>query len=90
MIKPDALSTELSVFPSEDLVMIIYLQLFFLLHLFKKTSCQLIEKKITLSTGKLPWGGLPRNSVVRICDRLDITTARNQTKQEQNYQLLLR
>ena len=34
-----------------------------------------MEKECTLSTGKLPLGGLPRNYVVRITDRLDMTSA---------------
>ena len=35
---------------------------------FNMNSCQLMAKECTLSTGKLPLGGLPRNSVVRITD----------------------
>ena len=34
-----------------------------------------MEKKCTLSIGKLPSGGLPRNSVVRITDCPDMTSA---------------
>ena len=34
-----------------------------------------MAKQCTLSTGKLPPIGLPRNSVVRITDRPDITSA---------------
>ena len=34
-----------------------------------------MEKENTLSTGKLPLGGLHRNSVVRITDRPDMTSA---------------
>ena len=30
---------------------------------------------LRLSTGKMPLGGLPRNSVVRITDRPDMTSA---------------
>ena len=43
----------------------------------KKSSCQLMAKECTLSTGKLPLGGLPGNicSVVRITDRPDMTSA---------------
>ena len=40
-----------------------------------RSSCQLIEKECTLSTGKLPPGVLPSSSVVRITDRPDMTTA---------------
>ena len=32
------------------------------------------ERMYTLSTGKLPPGGLPRNSVVRITDGPDMTS----------------
>ena len=34
-----------------------------------------MAKECTLSTGKLSLGGLPRNSVVRITDRPDMTSA---------------
>ena len=34
-----------------------------------------MAKGCALSTGYLPWGGLPRNSVDRITDRLDMTSA---------------
>ena len=34
-----------------------------------------MAKECTLSTGELPLGGLPRNSVVRINDRSDMTSA---------------
>ena len=34
-----------------------------------------MRKNVHLSTGKLPLGGLPRNSVVRITDRPDMTSA---------------
>ena len=61
-------------FSREDLVMKIFLQTFSLF-LFKKSSCQLIAKECTLSTGKFPLGGLPRNSMVRITDRFDMTSA---------------
>ena len=42
-------------------------------------------KKCVLSTGKLPLGGLPRNRVVRINDRPDMTSAdiKQQIKQIQ-------
>ena len=49
-------------FIPEDLVMKIFLRPFF--RLFKKSSCQLMVKECTLSTVKLPLGGLPGNSVV--------------------------
>ena len=39
------------------------------------SSCQLIAKECMLSTGKLPLGGLPRNSVGRITDDPDMTSA---------------
>ena len=42
---------------------------------FKKSSCQLMAKECALITGKLPLGGLPRNSVVRIIDCPDMTSA---------------
>ena len=59
----------------EDLVMKILLRPFFLFHLFKKSSCQQMAKECTLSTGKLPPRGLPRNSVSRINDRPEKTSA---------------
>ena len=34
-----------------------------------------MAKECTLSTGKLPAGGMPRNSVVRIIDHPDMTYA---------------
>ena len=34
-----------------------------------------MAKECTLSTGKLPLGGLPRNSVVRITDHPNMTSA---------------
>ena len=34
-----------------------------------------MAKGCALSTGYLPWGGLPRNSVDRITDRPDMTSA---------------
>ena len=34
-----------------------------------------MAKECTLSTGKLPPGGLPRNSVVRLIDYPDMTSA---------------
>ena len=37
--------------------------------------CQLIAKGWALSTGNLPRGGLPRNSVDMITDHPDMTTA---------------
>ena len=40
-----------------------------------KSSCQLMAKECMLSTGKLPLGGLSRNSVVRINDLPDMTSA---------------
>ena len=59
----------------EDLVMKKFLQPFFLFRLFKNSSCQLLAKEGALSTGYLPQGGLPRNSVDRITDRPDLTSA---------------
>ena len=59
----------------EDLVMKIFLRPFFLFHGFKKSICQLMAKGWSLSTGNLPRGGLPRNSVDRITDRPDMTSA---------------
>ena len=59
----------------EDLVMKIFLRPFFLFRYFKKSICQLMAKGWALSTGNLPWGGLPRNSVDGITDRPDMTTA---------------
>ena len=40
-----------------------------------KSICQLMAKRCALSTGNLPRGGLPRNSVDRITDRPDMTLA---------------
>ena len=34
-----------------------------------------MAKGCALSTGYLPWGGLPKNSVDRITDRPDMTSA---------------
>ena len=67
---PDAGDTKIDptvsgIFFRKDLVMKMFLRPFFLLHLFKKNSCQLMAKDGTLSTGKLPLGGLPWTSVVR-------------------------
>ena len=52
---------------------------------------QLMAKECALSTGYLPRGGLPRNSVDRITDRPDMTSvvdrgrkASTQTKQKKN------
>ena len=59
----------------EDLVMKLFLRPFFLFREFKKSSCQLMAKGCALSTGYLPRGGLPRNSVDRITDRPDMTSA---------------
>ena len=61
----------------EDLVMKIFLRPFFLFRWFKKSICQLMAKRCELSTGNLLRGGLPRNSVNRITDRPDMTTAVN-------------
>ena len=54
---------------------------------FKKSSCQLMIKERMLSSGKLPLGGLPRNSAT---DRPNMTSdvycgrkAANQTKKYQ-------
>ena len=49
------------------------------MEIFKKSSCQLMAKECTLSTGKLPVGGLPRNNMVKITltDRPDMTSAVN-------------
>lgn len=41
----------------------------------EQCSCQLMAKEFTLSTGKVPLCGLPRNSVVRITDCPDMTSA---------------
>ena len=59
----------------EDFAMKIFLRPFFLFRWFKKSSCQLMVKECMLSTGKLPLGGLPRNSVVWITERPNITSA---------------
>ena len=59
----------------EDLVIKLFLRPFFLFRWFKKNSCQLMVKGCALSTGYLPRGGLPRNSVDRIIDRPDTTSA---------------
>ena len=55
----------------EDLVMKLYQLPFF----HRRASCKLLAKECRLSTGKLPLGGLPKNSVVRITGRLDMTSA---------------
>ena len=59
----------------EDLVMKLFLRPFVLFRWSKKSTCQLIAKGCALSTGYLPLGGLPRNSVDRITDRPDMTSA---------------
>ena len=59
----------------EDLVMKIFLRPFFLFRRFKKSICQLFAKGLALRTGNLPRGGLPMNSVDRITDRPDMTSA---------------
>ena len=59
----------------EDLVMKIFLRPFFVFRCIKKSICQLMAKRWALSTGNLPRGGLPRNSVDRITDCLDMTSA---------------
>ena len=46
-----------------------------LLLIQEKSNCQLMGKECTLSTGKLPPGGLSRNSVARITDHPDMTSA---------------
>ena len=53
----------------------IFLLPFFLSHLFKKSSCSLMAKECTLTTSKMPPGGLPRNTMFRITDRPDMTSA---------------
>ena len=63
------------IFFHDDLVMKIFLQPFFFFPWFKKSSCQLMAKECTLSTGKLPPGGLSWNSVVRLTDHPDMTSA---------------
>ena len=45
-----------------------------------------MAKEFTLSTGKLPLGGLPRNSVVVIIDCPDITSAVNRGRNAINQQ----
>ena len=57
------------------LVMKIFLQPFFFFCRFKKSICQLTAKRCALSTGYLPPGCLPRNSVDRLTDRSDMTSA---------------
>ena len=59
----------------EDLVMKLFLRPFFLFRRFIKSSCQLMAKRCALSTGHLPRGGLPRNSVDKITERPDMTSA---------------
>ena len=41
----------------------------------RRAVCQLMAKECALSTGNLPLGSLPRNSVVRITDHRDMTLA---------------
>ena len=70
------LSHSSSTFIRGDLVIKIFLQPFLLFHGFKESSCQLMGKETErYSSGKLPLGGLPWNSVVRIIDRPDMTIA---------------
>ena len=59
----------------EDLVMKMFLLPFFLFRWFKKSIFQLFAKGLALRTGNLPRGSLPRNSVDRITDRPDMTSA---------------
>ena len=59
----------------EDLVMKLFLGPFFLFRCFKMSSCQLMVKGYALSTGYMPRGGLPRNSVDRITDHPNMTSA---------------
>ena len=59
----------------EDLVMKLFLRPFFLFRWFKKSICQLFAKGWALRTGNLPRGGLSRDSVERITDRPDMTSA---------------
>ena len=59
----------------EDLVRKIFLRPFFLFRRFKQSNCQLMAKGCAPSTGNLPRGGLPRNSVDRITDCPDMTSA---------------
>ena len=52
-----------------------------------------MAKECTQSTGKLPLGGLPRDSVVRIADRLDMTSAVYHGRKAKNqtcFQLLVK
>ena len=78
----------------EDLVMKLFLRPFFLFRWFKKSSCQLMVKGCALSTGYLPRGGLPRNSVDRITDRPIMTSAVDRGRKastqtnKQNFSLL--
>ena len=41
----------------------------------RRAAVKFMVKECILSTGKLPPEGLPRNSVVRITDRPDMTSA---------------
>ena len=59
----------------EDFVMKIFVRPFFLFRWFKKSICQLMAKRCALSTGYLLRGGLPRNSVDRLTDRPEMTSA---------------
>ena len=57
----------------ENLVLKMLLRPFFLPCSFKKSGCQLMVKECTQSTGKELPGCSPRNSVVRVTDRPDMT-----------------
>ena len=59
----------------EDFVTKLFLRPFFLFRWFKKSSFQLMMKGCALSTGYRSRGGLPRNSVDRITDCPDMTSA---------------
>ena len=62
-------------FLRENLVIKKFLPPFFLFRWFKRSICQLMAKEYALSTGNLPLGGLPRNSVASIADSPDMTSA---------------
>ena len=68
----------------EDLVMKLFLRPFLLFRSFMKSSCQLMAKGCALSTGCLPRGGLPRNSVDRITDRPDMTSSVDHRRKASN------
>ena len=59
----------------ENLVIKLFLRPFILFFWCTKSSCHLMVNGCALSTGYLPRGGLHRNSVDKLTDRPDMTSA---------------